>query len=687
MNILHTITILNLVSLIKYSYSFKPPKHNVIAYFKTVNNVYLANPTNHTTSYRIYLAGETVNIDIPKSVANVSNIINWKVVNLNQFRLMFVHKNKPYILLNQQRIKKMNYSGELSDSIIAFGDDEALHVPTIFNPNLTKPVPKWNYIELLHFDVEKEKVSVIRSLPWLKDDDWKFIKEWKMMDYIHFDDKLYLLIKRSISKANSSSVTQEISIIRLCLDKGSELISSAVEIHYTRPEFQSNQIIEAVIKYDNYMSYSAFDFEDIYTGLRLFIGEETPGEQLIYSQHYINQFGLLFDRAGKRCASGNELSVVTLLRYHLRSEFRACKKLTYQPCFSNENYVTSFDISNEVNVLSKGESSLELTLKENALNLDTVSGAKPSELVKHQFVPYFRRNKDSVFIRIQNPLSSSLICRQFDDATICNTAGKIIQKSNDVNEAVFLQYYVNHSPLGGFYVTKVTNQIVFWNLSAWCSVLVGCVNCIMYGLQFDCVYSAVTCRYSKEVKHQNTMIVNRCFTIVSVSPLIFNSSLPDKLSIKLNTNLNLDGSIESLIIKAGPHNYCTDTRMNGPNIECSLRLFQSGKFNVEVTLRNYRYAGASLLSAVSAERVDIVAPEIESDNTTTLIILFFFAWLLSSFILIGYSKFNKEQIERVKQFYESERTKMLVGLRRLRSRKSLATIRPKHKKRAQPKPG
>uniref|UniRef100_A0A158P5L3 Uncharacterized protein n=1 Tax=Tetranychus urticae TaxID=32264 RepID=A0A158P5L3_TETUR len=317
---------------IEYSYSFKRFKHNRLTYYKAPDSVSFRSEKNHTWC-DIYVAGRIITIETPTSVVNVSDIVNWKVVNLDENQLVFVYKNKPQILINQKTIENMTYSGKLSGSIIAFGDNEALHVPTIFNPNLTEPVPKWNYIELLYFDDKKKSVSAIQSLPMLKD-DWKFIKEWKMMDYIHFDDKLYLLIKRSIWNEKTKNVTQEISIIRLCLDKGSELISTAIEIRYNRPEFQTNQITGAI-----FICLPFFKPVKIL----LLITKEASNKSLIHTRYFFNDFVSLFDETGQECASG--ANNYTLMRYHIRSEVRSCQKTTYKNCSSNKNIVPSVELN------------------------------------------------------------------------------------------------------------------------------------------------------------------------------------------------------------------------------------------------------------------------------------------------------------------------------------------------------
>uniref|UniRef100_A0A158P4Y8 Uncharacterized protein n=1 Tax=Tetranychus urticae TaxID=32264 RepID=A0A158P4Y8_TETUR len=644
------ITIMQLVLSIEYSFSFKKFKHTQLTYYKAADSVSFRD-FNKLTSYDIYVAGETKTIDIPRSVANLNEIVNWKVVNLRRNQLMFVHKNKPQILIDRKKIEDMEFSGKLSGSIIAFGDNEALHVPTIFNPNLTEPVPEWNYIELLYFDDRNEKVSVLRSLPMLKD-DWKFIKEWKMTDYIHFDDKLYLLIKRSIWNENTANVTQEISIIRLCLDKGSELISSAVEIRYKRPEFQTNQITGAI-----FVHLTFYKPEKIL----LLITKEASNKSLIHTRYFIDHFVSLFDETGRGCASG--ANNYTLMRYHLRSEVRSCQKTTYKNCSSNENIVPSVELNfskildyhfifaygtsihpaieddynnyiNETHFCHQtiGYKQICIEIHQN-LNYD--SSIQNVEVFVSGY-PYYRLHLFYNSVR----LNESRRCQQKQNTFLaCYKSGEPYAKD------LQLHHYLNHRPFGFFRVSKVANYITGITYS-YCVDYFSCIQCMMYGLSMNCIWSNSICT---EDEQNATKAVNYCFKVDRISPLMFNSSLPETLTIEFDKPLELNASQEYLVIKAGPHNHCTNIKpnQNGSIFNCSMRLSESGKFKISVSIQNYRYADTISLSALSTEKVDIVAPEVDY---LPIVILLFLGLLLISFLLLGFAKRNKLQLKNFKKF-------------------------------------
>uniref|UniRef100_A0A158P4Y6 Uncharacterized protein n=1 Tax=Tetranychus urticae TaxID=32264 RepID=A0A158P4Y6_TETUR len=655
-------TIMQLFLSIQYSYSFRRFKHAQLTYYKALDSVSFRS-FYELTSYDIYVAGETITIDIPTSVVNVSDIVNWKVVNLRRNKLMFVHKNKPQILIDRKRIEDIEFSGKLSDSIIVFSDDEALHVPTIFNPNLTKPVPEWNYIELLYFDPKNVKVSVKRSLPWLKEDDWKFIKEWKMMDYIHFDDKLYLLIKRSIWNEKTKNVTQEISIIRLCLNKGSELLSSAIEIRYNRPEFQTNQITGAI-----FICLSYYKPEKIL----LLITKEASNKSLVHTRYFIDEFVSLFDETGQECASG--ANNYTLMRYHLRSETRSCQKTTYKNCSSNENTVPSvelnFDQISDYHFIFNDDKMIHLPFEDaynHSLNqthfCHQTSGWEQICTEIHK-----NFNQDNSIQKVEAFFYGYPLLRlhlryinvRLNESKYCNQVGygylfcfNIYYKSNysSIDDA-HLHNYLNHRPPGFFGVTKYSNRI-FYKFRDLCHLYKSCIHCLMYGMHTKCIWSDSRCEIKKE---QNVIqAVNNCFKVDRISPLKFNSSLPETLTIEFDKPLKLTDSQEYLDIKAGPHNYCTNIKQNhnGSIFNCSLRLSESGKFKISVSLRNDRYADTILLSALSTQKVDIVAPEADY---LPIVILLFLALFLIPFLL-GFSKRNKKQLKKFKSIYKYDTNK------------------------------
>uniref|UniRef100_A0A158P4Y9 Uncharacterized protein n=1 Tax=Tetranychus urticae TaxID=32264 RepID=A0A158P4Y9_TETUR len=643
---------------IEYSFSFKRFKQNRLTYYKAPDSVSFRSEKN-LTSYDFYVAGEIKTIDIPTSVVNLSEIVNWKVVNLKKDRLMFVHKNKPKILINQKTIEDMEYSGKLSGSIIAFGDNEALHVPTIFNPDLTKSVPEWNYIELLYFDDENVKVSVKRSLPWLKEDDWKFIKEWKMMDYIHFDDKLYLLIKRSIWNEKTKNVTQEISIIRLCLDKGSELISSAVEIRYNRPEFQTNQITGAIFICLTFYKPAK---------ILLLVTKEASNKSLVHTRYFIDHFVSLFDKTGQECASGANNH--TLMRYHLRSETRSCQKTTYKNCSSNKNIVPSVELNFERNldyhfIFAYGKS-------RNPDIEDDYNNYINETHFCHQTIGYAQNcieihknfNYDSSIQNVEaffngyplNRLHLIYNSLRYNESRYCSQLKNhyLTCHKDDISpmDDLQLHQYFNDVPLGYFRVTKDTNQIIFGSY-LFCHEYKSCNHCLMYGISTDCIWSDSRCK--KKIDNV-TQSVDICFKVARISPLMFNSSSSETLTIEFDRPLDLDDTQEYLDIKAGPHNYCTNIKpnLNGSIFNCSMRLFESGKFKISVSLRNDRYADTITLSALSTETVDIVAPEVDYSS---IVILSFLGLLLISFLMIGYIRCNKQQFKKFKNIYKYDSNK------------------------------
>uniref|UniRef100_A0A158P4T8 Sema domain-containing protein n=1 Tax=Tetranychus urticae TaxID=32264 RepID=A0A158P4T8_TETUR len=597
--------------LVEITYSFRTPKHDIAFYYKTIDSVFLTNPTSHTTSYGIYVAGQTITIDIPTSVANVSDILDWKVVNINAERLMFVHKKKPRILINQKEIKEIEYSGEMSDSIIAFGDNEALHVPTIFNPNLTGPVHNWNYLELLHFDDENEKVSVSRSLPWLKD-DWKYIKEWKMTDYIHFENKLYLAIKRSISNANSQSVTQEISIIRLCLGRGIELISSAVEIHFSRPEFNTNQITDLIFVFI-FGSYGKDD--DRY---QLHTTQLQPNNTQIYHIYYFRDIVPLFEQTANECASGSDN--INLLQYHLRSKVGKCIKTSYKSCLTKENIVPSKNVTNLIGVYTSY----------------TLFRSTATFVHKIQFytLPYPHLNR--IILLHTTPLVHTAICEYL--SIQCLDLYSI--NSNLLETSSQAGFHINRYPFGYHFIDKETNEILFIPIEM-CSQLKTCTQCIMYGLYFDCIWSNSKCIHDTQPKNKAALTVGYCFKISNIYPLIFNSSLPTKLTIQLDRPLIKDDQ-EQLVIQAGLNRCTKVSKGKGSFINCSMRLKKSGQFKVNVSLRNDRYADAAVISAVSTDKVKISAPGSKHDYAFVVILLLFSVSFISLFLMLACANSNNK---------------------------------------------
>uniref|UniRef100_A0A158P4W5 Sema domain-containing protein n=1 Tax=Tetranychus urticae TaxID=32264 RepID=A0A158P4W5_TETUR len=617
------------------AYSFRTPKHDMIYYYKAPSNVFLTDEDNSTTYYGIYLVGETIYINISKSVVNVSDLVNWKVINLKQDRLMFVHQNKPQILINQKTIKNMKYSGELTGPIIAFGDDEALHVPTILNPDLTEPPVDWNYLELLRFDFNNEKVSVIGRLSSFEN-DWKYIKKWKMTDYIHFDNKLYLLIMRSIYDEKVSDITQEISIMRLCLDKGSELISSAVEMYFTRPEFDANEFHEVIFVYFAGLYKGDNESQSFY----LCTNQHLSNQSAIIVYYYFDNLFPLFEQTAKSCSSG--ANNVTLLHQHIRSEDGVCKKTIHDSCFTKENIVPSMDIAN-----------LAVTGKQSS----TMFIDKNQVLKMYNVVLSFPFCDNALFIYTQVSPSAPIVLHYvgYNASTTDSKFKTNLWPGYNITDAVKV-FHINKHPLKGYYLTNVSNQIKRGWYFSLCSPLKTCTQCFMYGSSIDCVWSNSICT-NTTINHQPKTKIettfNNCFKIIDISPLIFNSSSLKTLTIELDEPLLITESQETLSIKAGPHNHCTNITINGAVIECSMKLVESGEFNIVLNLVNDNYADVYRMSTMSVDKVTISAPN--ATNTFAIIFILFAGLLLSTFLFLAYKKWNKQQLDRFKIFSASKK--------------------------------
>uniref|UniRef100_T1KEJ0 Sema domain-containing protein n=1 Tax=Tetranychus urticae TaxID=32264 RepID=T1KEJ0_TETUR len=636
--------------LIQLLHSFRTPKHNLLAYFKSRDSVFLTNPNNHTTSYGIYVAGRITTIDVPKSLANLSTIINWKVVNVNRDLLMFVHDKKPRMLVQQKKIEDMKYSGQLNGSIISLGDNEALHVATIFNSNLTKPSATWNYLELLHFDVYSGRVTITDSLKWFKDDDWKFIVEWKLADFIHMDDKLYLLIQRSIFRNATSNTTNEMSIIRLCLDKGNEFISSAVEIHYTKPEFHNNTITDATLVFITQPNNNLIESIQPSERYSMVIQLQAPDGNFTYVRYYINNFISLFDQAGQECASGS--SAVNLFGYHLRSEVGKCEKTAYKSCTRNKNTFPS--------VRYNGDSAMvwdsPFTNTQPVDSIPTINSFS---------IPYPIYD-DSVDIQVKS-IAKCIKCvlALRNGPPDCSISGQEF----DFN---FHQHaYINHLPPGELYVSESTDQSIFFDLVP-CYKFKSCIPCIMYGLNFGCVWSNSECTYDGQPKSAKSQMFNLCVKIVSISPLVFNNTSPETLVVQLDKSLDLTNSQESLAIKAGFFNYCTNFTMDKTFIYCSLKIVASGEFRIHLNIENGRYADASIVSALSEEIVTVNFVEIEQADSFPILIALFLSSLFSSLLVIIYHKCDMEQF---KSYFFTKKSKLLQLTRKFPKTKSEKQIK------------
>uniref|UniRef100_A0A158P4T0 Uncharacterized protein n=1 Tax=Tetranychus urticae TaxID=32264 RepID=A0A158P4T0_TETUR len=358
------------------------------------------------------------------------------------------------------------------------------------------------------------------------------------------------------------------------------------------------------------------------------------------------------------------------MRYHLRSEVRSCQQNTYKNCSSNENIVPSVElnftqISDYHFIFADGESlnpSIEYAYN-HSLN-ETHFCHQRSGMQKECIEIHKNFNNDSSIQNVEalflgypidqfglmyNSLrfSEGRRCYQYNNTYLtCFKNDGFEQFINDMQ----LHWYSNHRPLGHLQATKNTNKIIIKILSDFCGKLKSCTHCLMHGVIEDCIWSNSRCEKDIDSVKQT---VDYCFKIARISPLMFNSSSPETLTIELDESLDFDDTQEYLVIKAGPHNHCTNIKPNhnGLIFNCSLQLSESGKFKISVSLINNKYADT--ISTHSTEKVAIVAPE---DDYLPIVILFF-SGLFLILLIIVYLRSKKQQSKGPKKVSTSKISK------------------------------
>lgn len=527
--------------LISGSFSIKIPKHDLVYYYKTHDSVFLKNPSNHSTLYGIYVAGETVYIDIPQNIANVSEIVNWKVINTDVSRLMFVYNNKPRVLINRTIIREMKFSGNLSDSIIAFGDNEALHVPTILNLNANEPNPKWNCIDLLHFNVKSEKVSVIRSLKWRNDSYWRFFKEWKMTDNIYFDKKMFILIKRTKASYMLRAEQQEIAIIRLDLTKGNDLFSTAAHIYFDRPEFLIGQIINTIFVLDFKAAPKSNRLLQFHSTIL-----STNDSTIRYYNYTIANFLLLLE-----LSSGDYPKNVHPWGLLAAANISA----SYNFHYTKETHRLHFlSIPYPFNLFTLNFRYIDFNLYRDCLS------------------DYFR-------------------CRNLTSYT------ELVKVERHINKKPFGVYYLTTT--SNINIIQFIEMDLCWRVTNCIDCILYGLS------SFNCIWSNSKCKKSNTTVKKSDYTANYCFKIIDIHPKAFKLSSTKTLKIQSEEPLDTNVPDKSLVIEAGQTNNCDNIKRDGSNISCELNLNRAGTFIVTLSLQSYKYSDTSILRAHSNQSVVI----------------------------------------------------------------------------------
>uniref|UniRef100_T1KXA5 Sema domain-containing protein n=1 Tax=Tetranychus urticae TaxID=32264 RepID=T1KXA5_TETUR len=575
---------------IKIACAFEAPKHYFNAFHKVHSNVYsIATQPN---SYAVYVAGKIAYLTIATpNETDISKILNWRAINTDPTRLMFVSDNKPFILIDSTVIRPMSHQVALNGTIIELGNAEALHIPKIINPDGVDPKEVWNYFDLLLFDSKDEKVEKISSIDWIGAKDYEFILEYRVLDHIHFKNKLYLLMFRQVK--SFPSPFNEISIIRLCLEKGSQFLSSAVEVAY---------------KYDSKPISGVFYFD--YTNpeewKRYSIALINNQDSSTVTFHYIENFEALFDDVAYNCSTGLP-GLSNLFLHHLRNQTpNGCVEEEYKDCDNGvRNIFPSGQISDKITVRSF------LGPQNDSIKLFTHHHPYPIN-----YVSFGIGSEEAIYI-----------CDFFDSLLLCSQSfyGQLTDYYPQLHMDVI------H---GKILIVHRDNTVSYVLMP--CDIFRNCLYCSVYANKYcEWTIKDEECQSPEPKSLSPKTYVNFCNRIEQVQPSNFVGESPIPLKIIFFSTLNFIDPNELIKISAGPGSYCTSIEINDTIINCDLYFQQYGDFFVTVTFEDAFYADATPVSVVSLRQITInPKPKVYGNS---IFVFIFFILIVIILLAIIYS--------------------------------------------------
>uniref|UniRef100_T1KDY8 Sema domain-containing protein n=1 Tax=Tetranychus urticae TaxID=32264 RepID=T1KDY8_TETUR len=596
--------ILVFIFIIEMNVTSKVLKQNRLAHHQYLHQIFPVK--NSSELYTVYVAGKEFTIKVPASVEdNQYKIMNWKVINSNPKRLMFISGPEAFIMIDEQIIRKLIYPNVDIGSIIVLGNNEALHMPTISNPDTTRSPIDWNYLELLYFNEEEEKIKISEKIPWFDQNDWYFIREWKLLDYIIIETKMYILSKRrlTIYSEGPGQFANEFSIIRLSLDVDTSLLSTAVELHKrVLSSFSAQFLVHLGSIVDENKRYSI-------------IIQETGPVRSASLRCFIPKMEARFKAIGLSC---EEVGVCNQLHQHLRSVSIQSKKCGDKPtvdCPFPENlYLTdSIDVA-----------------------LTALREIPVYSLVRTFHTPYPHEFYNVIYSDIDNRL---FFCKFQPTSSLICTLGPSHLKIRDFNTDLVLNV-INGSTSYVFpvYPLKPSPNV----LNYPCDKLGNCFDCIMYGFSLGCIWvDGYFCeqRSVSLVYSQRGFIYNYCKKIVSFSVKHLESK--KILEIEFQEVFEPVNRFHQIAILAGPNNDCVDIKMNNTNLTCELNSRTSGYFIVNVTFYNDSYLGITPIIAISNDYISIEATSawkrmtIIATIVVVVIIIVFCSLFVRSFPKVG----------------------------------------------------
>uniref|UniRef100_T1KDY6 Uncharacterized protein n=1 Tax=Tetranychus urticae TaxID=32264 RepID=T1KDY6_TETUR len=555
------------IFLVKMTVSSKYFKQYVLASHKVNHQVFpsetILTNINTSTSYAVYVAGEVFSIKVPASVEDDPyKIINWKVINSNPNRLMYISGTEAYIMINQVFKKKLDYPKGIIHSIIVLGNNEAIHIPTIVNPNSVQTNITWNYFELLHFDEKKEKIKIIEKIPWLDQDDWKYILEWKMLDHITIGTKMYILLKRKLKRFIGSQIeaADELFVTRLSLNVSDRFLESAVELN-----------IRVSIDIYQAQFLIAFNASEKHRYSVVILGKHEAGHD-ISNRNFMPKLEASFDAVVTSC---KETNVCNQMHQHLRSNSFDCNS----NCpFGEQLYPTG---------------TLELLIHKlrKVIPINATLLTYNVDYADVKFTLFYFYEGKLVFCEFKDFLHDS--CYPLDGVKEEYIADLFL----DVISGKFILLIGSGS-------ARTLDLFAEYH----CERFYNCADCIIYGLTFGCIWTGMTCKQHEpfQALKIREYTINYCFTIVSFSPDYFKEEV-NILTIEFEETFGIKKRVEKIFISAGLENDCVNISLGNSNLTCKFNLWTSGNFILYVSLYNDAFLDSTPITAIPSKTVVIEA--------------------------------------------------------------------------------
>uniref|UniRef100_T1KE02 Uncharacterized protein n=1 Tax=Tetranychus urticae TaxID=32264 RepID=T1KE02_TETUR len=565
------------LAIIDISSQVKIHKQFMHAYYKTHSQVYpIMNQEDH---YQVYVAGKVMKFNGVKLSKN--ELLRCKVLDIKDNKIMFALDGKPGIIVQendgQYAHRWITHNGNFIGSWIVLGDGLALRVPVVLNGNLGNPGKPWPYVELLHFDwgssdnKNETSVSVKHNITWFNSSDWMTIREWRLQDHIFFEDKLFLLISRSLFNPNNNptqtsqaNTKHELVIISFCLGKGSQFLSHPIEIHFELP--LTPQLITAYP-----IMNAVFHFKlgaNVDESKRYAI--ITYGVDNTLTIYYINNLPLLFKKNTYDCAN---VSVKFNSFYkHIRFD--------ENDCITTINECENGGVFPAGSIYSVGSLSVSINEPSSNVYLSTLHLDYP-----HLKTIIYISNKDGVKSCELDYGLESLTCKPI---LSYKEPFKLYPHINVIDAQVFVV-----DSAGGTYLFDKN-----------CTDYSNCITCVMFGHSIGCRWVDNICERVVDFTQEIGLSNNYCITIVGVTPKEI-TSLDKSLKIELSTTLPSFGSQESIWISVGPGNYCPNVIIQNQTIHCDLVLASSGFFPVNATFYFSKYANSVSLTSITKDAISV----------------------------------------------------------------------------------